>query len=66
MRAMSTRSDDPATASCPCDKDRDGFVMGEGASALVLEWLFHFPEYGWNSKLVVIIYKMSRSVGLRF
>ena len=46
MHALSTRNDEPTRASRPFDKDRDGFVLGDGAGALVLESLAHAKARG--------------------
>ena len=59
MKALSTRNDDPTKASRPFDRDRDGFVVGEGSGIVILESLSHALERGAKIYAEVVGYGMS-------
>jgi 3-oxoacyl-[acyl-carrier-protein] synthase II len=59
MRALSTRNDDPGKASRPWDRDRDGFIIGEGAGIVILEELEHARARGAKPMAEIVGYGMS-------
>ena len=63
MKALSTRNGEPERASRPFDKNRDGFVMGEGAGVVVIEELEHAPESVQREVLAFLRHLRARGAG---